>query len=127
MSEYELIALLVADGFEADGIGVQLVDAGLGHQPHEQAGIHAAGEQHAHIHGGQLAAAHGEAQFFQQLPRASPRSSGVHPRRIALEGQLPVATLGRVVPSASTVSVVPGASFSMAAIPSASAARRSES
>ena len=87
----ELVALPAADGVEADGEGGQ-PGAGLalaGQQRHHQAGVQAAGEQHAHRHVGDHPAAYRGGQRLQQgvLPVAG-RPVGA--RRVPGEGRVPV-------------------------------------
>ena len=53
----ELVALLAADGFEADAERLQPVLAGLGEQRDDEAGVDAAGQQHPDRHVGHHAAA----------------------------------------------------------------------
>ncbi|MCY1528629.1 hypothetical protein D9M68_637410 [compost metagenome] len=66
VGEFELIAAFAAGILETDGEGGQLLDAGLGQQAHQQAGVHSTGKQDAHFASGTLADTHGLAQAAQQ-------------------------------------------------------------
>ena len=86
----ELVARFAAGGLEADREGAQVVLAGLGQQGHDQAGIHAAREQHADRHVGHHPAAHRGAQRVFDHPLALVDGQGGQ-RRVRLHLQAPEA------------------------------------
>ena len=68
----ELVAGLAAGGLEADAERAQAVLALLGEQRDDQAGVEAAGQQHADRHVGDHPARHRDAQRVEHARPASP-------------------------------------------------------